>query len=232
MQASLPATDSQDSKQPLRFPIGKLDSPSNHNENLTMKSLLSHTENLTEADDMDWTPTQSASNQLYTLNISPRVHNQAPALPYISPFRGSLPAAPISPAHRLQNPPVRAPIFKPSSSKERDDFFQRMREQHQAKFGDLPAGSSTKGELPMQPARLQLQESQPETGLEDMLGSISMSRDSPALSVGDHEKPKETTKRSIANPTMISVMAAAVALSVAIVFAVLQKRNMVLNSMT
>lgn len=85
-------------------------------------------------DSMDWEPINQSSP------IRPTHTAQAPAAsalpPFLrpaasmatgekSPFTGRLPPAPMSPAHRLRNPPA-PPQFKPTPLSQQRDFFKKM----------------------------------------------------------------------------------------------------------
>ncbi|GAB7348221.1 hypothetical protein MBLNU459_g6218t1 [Dothideomycetes sp. NU459] len=89
------------------------------------------------ADSMDWEPiTQQVPQSRPILNL-PIQSSQPSAIPSFlrpaatastgtkSPFTGRLPPAPISPAHRLRNPPA-PPQFKPTPLSKQQDFFSRM----------------------------------------------------------------------------------------------------------
>ncbi|KAH0062822.1 hypothetical protein KCU66_g24751, partial [Aureobasidium melanogenum] len=85
-------------------------------------------------DSMDWEPVNQSSP------IRPTHTAQTPAAsalpPFLrpaasmatgekSPFTGRLPPAPMSPAHRLRNPPP-LPQFKPTPLSQQRDFFKKM----------------------------------------------------------------------------------------------------------
>ncbi|QSZ31610.1 hypothetical protein DSL72_001177 [Monilinia vaccinii-corymbosi] len=98
---------------------------------------------LQEGEEMDWDPTVTRVN--HEFNIRHRALNTAsrhetPVQPFgqssspfqssasfngPSPFYGKLPAAPISPAHRLRNPPNRPRLDVPSA-KRKENFFNSM----------------------------------------------------------------------------------------------------------
>ncbi|KAL1302103.1 hypothetical protein AAFC00_002538 [Neodothiora populina] len=98
------------------------------------------------ADSMDWEPLPRQSSPLIRRTQNPTVPQMtssfppvpAPAIPAFlrppppagaagapSPFVGRLPPAPISPAHRLRNPPPQ-PQFKPTPLSKQQDFFKQM----------------------------------------------------------------------------------------------------------
>ncbi|KAI4717202.1 hypothetical protein E4T48_06589 [Aureobasidium sp. EXF-10727] len=85
-------------------------------------------------DSMDWEPI----NQSSPIRPNHTTHLQAASAlpPFLrpaasmatgekSPFTGRLPPAPMSPAHRLRNPPP-PPQFKPTPLSQQRDFFQKM----------------------------------------------------------------------------------------------------------
>lgn len=96
------------------------------------------------ADAMDWEPLPRQSSPMIRRTHNPTMTStfqqrpeSAPAVPAFlrapatastggkSPFSGRLPPAPISPAHRLRNPPPR-PQFKPTPLSKQQNFFQQM----------------------------------------------------------------------------------------------------------
>lgn len=94
---------------------------------------------------MDWEPLPRHTSPVFRRTHNPIVQapsfaqplSSAPAIPAFlrppatasagekSPFTGRLPPAPISPAHRLRNPPPR-PQFKPTPLSKQQDFFKQM----------------------------------------------------------------------------------------------------------
>ena len=86
------------------------------------------------ADSMDWEPINQSSPIRPTHTAQSQTASAIP--PFLrpaasmatgekSPFTGRLPPAPMSPAHRLRNPPP-PPQFKPTPLSQQRDFFQKM----------------------------------------------------------------------------------------------------------
>lgn len=82
-----------------------------------------------DADAMDWTPTNKSSMTAFnpptrTTGSSFAFNTQSGP----SPFRGTLPPAPVSPAHRLRKPPANAPgAFKKASDVQKSQFSMNLR---------------------------------------------------------------------------------------------------------
>ncbi|EKG21298.1 hypothetical protein MPH_01290 [Macrophomina phaseolina MS6] len=88
-----------------------------------------------DEDTMEWTPTRPSQTTYYDLRPrnNPIAQRQTQQLQHLlntsknepSPFRGTLPPAPIAPAHKLRNPPNQ-PTFKKTPLAKQKDFFSRI----------------------------------------------------------------------------------------------------------
>ncbi|KAM0183872.1 hypothetical protein ACHAPF_000317 [Botrytis cinerea] len=144
---------------------------------------------LQEGEEMDWDPTVTRVN--HDFNIRHRAldqtsnhetsvqhfgqspsHSQSPA-PFNgpSPFYGKLPAAPISPAHRLRNPPNRPRLEAPSAQR-KENFFNSMTQKHA--FGQT---SNNHHEIQIANPKLHVPEPkayQLDAGFEEAFGKFSL----------------------------------------------------------
>ncbi|KKY27394.1 hypothetical protein UCDDS831_g00796 [Diplodia seriata] len=88
-----------------------------------------------DEDTMEWTPTRPSQTTYYDLRPrnNPIAQRQTQQLQRLvnasknepSPFRGTLPPAPIGPAHKLRNPPNQ-PTFKKTPLTKQKDFFSKI----------------------------------------------------------------------------------------------------------
>jgi hypothetical protein len=120
--------------------------------------------------EMDWTPTAPTSN------FTPRKHIQ-PAIssitPQPSPFRGSLPAAPVHPYHQAAKPAPKATFFRAPEEK-RVQFRKNISGQGNGAFEAERSGGQ---EMDMAAPKLNL--SQQDTGLEGLFSSVFSLSDEP-----------------------------------------------------
>ncbi|KAK8166116.1 Ima1 N-terminal domain-containing protein [Phyllosticta citribraziliensis] len=195
------------------FPVNRLAQPLNPNlQNIDPPSPVSYKSHQTvtetdattvrpefDEDTMEWTPTRP-ENHLFTLNsrtASLPVQKQTNLMNSLlqdtattnerNPFRGTLPPAPLAPAHKLRNPPNQ-PIFQQASAAKQRDFFAKIMNRG-GKSTDTPGTPAfryeTEGEEPasreleLAPARLQLREDPVDTGLESLFTSVFSIRDEP-----------------------------------------------------
>ncbi len=140
---------------------------------------------------MEWTPTRPEHPTLHPMRpVQPPQLQQPPLQPPTpSPFRGSLPAAPISPAHRLRNPPNQQK-FRRTPLAEQKNFFSKLMISQRATVDSNEGAGLTgstneaelrpKGWIEMADSKLKLQEDAVETGLESMFNSVFSIRDEPA----------------------------------------------------
>ncbi|KAK8202733.1 Ima1 N-terminal domain-containing protein [Phyllosticta capitalensis] len=153
-----------------------------------------------DEDTMEWTPTRP-ENHFFTLDsrtasrpaqqqtnrINSLVQNTTNTNER-NPFRGTLPPAPLAPAHKLRNPPNQ-PIFQQASAARKGDFFARImnRGGGASDAPDTPTSfryetegqSPAPRELELAPARLKLREDPVDTGLESLFNSVFSIRDEP-----------------------------------------------------
>ncbi|KAK7512015.1 Ima1 N-terminal domain-containing protein [Phyllosticta citriasiana] len=194
------------------FPVNRLAQPLNLNaQNIDPPSPVSCKSHQTvtetdattvrpevDEDTMEWTPTKP-ENHFFTLDsrtASLPVQQQSNRMSSLlqnattnerNPFRGTLPPAPLAPAHKLRNPPNQ-PIFQQTSAAKQRDFFARIMNRG-GKGLDSPGTPAfryeNEGEEPasrefeLAPARLQLQEDAVDTGLESLFNSVFSIRDEP-----------------------------------------------------
>lgn len=88
-----------------------------------------------DEDTMEWTPTRPSQTTYYDLRPrnNPIAQRQSQQLQQLmnssrnepSPFRGTLPPAPIAPAHKLRNPPNQ-PTFRKTPLTKQKDFFSKI----------------------------------------------------------------------------------------------------------
>lgn len=83
---------------------------------------------LADPDEMEWTPSQSehrAFNSGLSTQRDAQHFNQAPSGPQASPFWYKVPAAPVTPARKLRNPPNQPWLSAPSEEL-KQNFFNKM----------------------------------------------------------------------------------------------------------
>ncbi|KAI1084017.1 Ima1 N-terminal domain-containing protein [Whalleya microplaca] len=96
-------------------------------------------------EEMDWSPSASqhrafsSYNPYKVKNTNPRF-SDAPLEPKSGPFWYKVPQAPISPAQKLRNPPMR-PIIRESPKEKKENFFRSTAR------GPVEMGSSSQGSL-------------------------------------------------------------------------------------
>jgi hypothetical protein len=128
-----------------------------------------------DGEEMDWDPVPSQHLNLQ-LAQAPRVSQllsqpTAPAPLQPSPFKGKLPPAPISMAHKLRNPPNQARL-KPPSREAKDNFFDRMSGRQIAAGGETSAVVSThRHEVEFAPPRFFVPDADDPTGLTEAFES-------------------------------------------------------------
>lgn len=186
-----PATVSSTSSTPQRFPISQLAAApapmSAFDLSSSLNEPVSDSETSVELDNdpdnsMDWTPTRAVTTfRSHSANpiAAPKFQ---PAQPFRSPFYGTLPQAPISPAHALRNPPHH-PVFTKTPLDKQTDFFARMMSSGNlggnTLGGDAAANMPARGEMEIHPGKLHLNEKPVETGLEAMFDSVFSMQDEP-----------------------------------------------------
>lgn len=135
--------------QPLQMP----DSPPSPTPSFSTRYTAFTTEATTrrydeDEDTMEWTPTRPSQTTFHDLRPrnNPAGQRQSQQLQTLinsskqnepSPFRGTLPPAPIGPAHRLRNPPNQRTFRKTPLAKQKD-FFSKLMTANNA------AGTNTK----------------------------------------------------------------------------------------
>lgn len=135
-------------------------------------------------EEMEWTPTipqtqARAFNPSRPAQAKPYTFGDAPGTAQPSPFYGRLPEAPITPAHRLRNPPNQARLRVPSKEVKENFFNNITRRGANSKQGDDSTGSSTKHEMNLSQQRFFPPTPPSEAGnvLADLLTSFSFSSD-------------------------------------------------------
>ncbi len=83
-----------------------------------------------DIEEMEWTPTQSQSlhrafNAPRSLQRTTESFGQAPTVDESSPFWYKVPPAPVTPAHKLRNPPNQ-PTLRVSSRETKENFFNKV----------------------------------------------------------------------------------------------------------
>jgi len=150
-----------------------------------------------DTDMMDWTPSSTPIKAAIPFNPArPRIPLQPlPTGP--SPFHGSLPATPASPAHLLRRPPNMAPgVLRKTTEREKENFMASMttsqrrggavseadEDERETSNGGAGNGRARSGEaeMKMAPARFFLKEDTVDTGLEAMFDEVFSIRDEPA----------------------------------------------------
>lgn len=122
--------------QPLRVPEEPPSPTPSYSTRYTAFTTEATTRRYDEDEDtMEWTPTRPSQTTYYDLRPrnNPIAQRQTQQLQNLlnssrnepSPFRGTLPPAPIGPAHKLRNPPNQ-PTFKKTPLAKQKDFFSRM----------------------------------------------------------------------------------------------------------
>lgn len=122
--------------QPLRMPEEPPSPTPSYSTRYTAFTTEATTRRYDEDEDtMEWTPTRPSQTTYYDLRPrnNPIAQRQTQQLQNLlnssrnepSPFRGTLPPAPIGPAHKLRNPPNQ-PTFKKTPLAKQKDFFSRM----------------------------------------------------------------------------------------------------------
>ncbi|KAF2840602.1 hypothetical protein M501DRAFT_911466, partial [Patellaria atrata CBS 101060] len=173
------------------FPIHKLSSPSTDGfldppspAESTASTVIEDwsfagTSTQEEQDSMDWTPTrpQYDFNPSVPASASPVQHTNTVGLnggtdrinnaPFPSPFTGSLPRAPIPPAHKLRNPLLNPAPPKPTQP-HTVQFVKPVIVQNP--FSTVKEALRT--DFPLAQGGLKMRESAPETGLEEQFGSF------------------------------------------------------------
>ncbi|KAI0136793.1 Ima1 N-terminal domain-containing protein [Xylariales sp. AK1849] len=129
-------------------------------------------------DEMDWTPSGSqhrafsTHNPYIVKNPNPRF-NDTPIEPKPGPFWYKVPPAPITPAQRLRNPPMR-PIIRESAKESKENFFMgSTRGSLELGTGAKDAGSGMILKDPQFYAPGPRDD--PRDGLSNMMGSFSIS---------------------------------------------------------
>ncbi|KAK3065316.1 hypothetical protein LTS18_001067 [Coniosporium uncinatum] len=165
----------------------------------TPTSPTRHSRTGTDPDSMDWTPTRSSFQRLEeaasSLNSQPTsrllfnrpstanrpltttANNSASGFAASpSPFHGTLPPAPLAPAHRLRNPPAAANAFRAASAEKQARFQAQFRgpqdplrnpPEHQAANDGVGDGGFV-----LAPPKFMRKEDLVETGLEGMFDSV------------------------------------------------------------
>ncbi|KAF2759654.1 hypothetical protein EJ05DRAFT_536925 [Pseudovirgaria hyperparasitica] len=151
-----------------------------------------------DIDEMDWTPTRRDSSTSFRpskplTSTTPFNHppNQIITHPIPSPFFGTLPSAPLTPAHRARNPPQR-PLFKATPLAKQQDFFTSMMLKGAAQNSNTRGSAQQQQQQTQQtqqqqttpftltPATLNLAEDPVETGLESIFDNFFTIADEPA----------------------------------------------------
>ncbi|GME28086.1 hypothetical protein GTA08_BOTSDO01146 [Neofusicoccum parvum] len=161
-----------------------------------------------DEDTMEWTPTRPSQTTFYDLRPrnNPVAQRQTQQLQQLinnsknepSPFRGTLPPAPIGPAHKLRNPPNQ-PTFKKTPLAKQKDFFSKLMGSNAAptnpnnyetastadtewRLNNMSPQQLQKRRIEMEFAepKLRLQPPHPvDTGLESMFDTVFSIRDEP-----------------------------------------------------
>ena len=149
---------------------------------------LQHRYNAAEVEEMEWSPSQSHS-QHRAFN-PPRqrqtqLFNETPTADQSSPFWYRVPAAPITPAQRLRNPPNQ-PRLRVVSQESKENFFNNITNrtpEGRADFGKLPTPDNESSHQGMEFAKQKFFPPQPpsEAGntLADLLTSFSLGNTEP-----------------------------------------------------
>ncbi|KAL9097255.1 MAG: hypothetical protein Q9165_000682 [Trypethelium subeluteriae] len=139
---------------------------------------------------MEWTPTQAQFQprrpvQPFLASGSQQQQSPAPVLDYKSPFRGTLPPAPLPPAFRLRNPPQLS-FHRPSEEKRnlfQDAVMRRSGADEQSGVGN--SSSTRQGDedgtrdMQLRPSKWFLESDYVDTGLETAFASVFSLDDTP-----------------------------------------------------
>ncbi|KAL9078077.1 MAG: hypothetical protein Q9157_003016 [Trypethelium eluteriae] len=140
---------------------------------------------------MEWTPTQAQFQPRRPVQpfVAPgsqqQQQNPAPVPDYKSPFRGTLPPAPLPPAFRLRNPPQLS-FHRPSEQKRnlfQDAVMRRSGADEQAGLGNSSsvrqADEDGTGDMQLKPSKWFLESDYVDTGLETAFASVFSLDDTP-----------------------------------------------------
>lgn len=180
---------------------------------------------------MEWTPTKPQPSFRPTQPLpnpfQPRPAQQANDTAK-SPFYGTLPPAPIAPAHKLRNPPNQ-PTFQRASASKQKDFFSKMMRPVSPEPKEVVDGQSRPGRTNFELAdpKLRLREEPADTGLEAMFDSVFSIRDEPAeVRTAMEERRNAVDEGGNRRKVVVKCLAALAVLFVAVGLKVLMDRRM------
>ncbi|MCJ1444898.1 MAG: hypothetical protein MMC23_005401 [Stictis urceolatum] len=149
----------------------------------------------------------------------PRPYKPTPPKPGKSPFHGTLPAAPVSQAHKLRNP-FKAPIFQKASDSSHRNYFGDVNRESGTVAQSKSEHDDTPKKYEMAPPRFFTSRSDEDTGLEALFkGIFSLNDDPPELrtmqpsSIPTEQPAAPSTKHTVSTRTQRLISASALCFS-------------------